>query len=149
MACFRNRKVVAALRSRIWHDVKADVGRAIIARLIRWILERSRIMTNVAQSSIVDVNPQSQEKPDVTGPAIAASIFPYEPEIVSGTWMTAQDICRFFRVGKRTFYRWRHTAVFPKPDLQLGKVHRWRRQAVETWAATIMDQGQCLDGKEI
>ena len=105
-------------------------------------------MTNVNQGSTADVTPRQEREPDVTGPTDGEVIVSNESGVLPDTWMTAEEICRFFRVGRRTFYRWRHTRTFPKPDLQLGKVHRWRHQTVEAWAATVMDQGQHLAGKE-
>jgi predicted DNA-binding transcriptional regulator AlpA len=49
--------------------------------------------------------------------------------------LTAEDFRRILSIGRRTFQTWRAAGRLPAPDLEIGKVLRWRPETVEAWLA--------------
>lgn len=45
----------------------------------------------------------------------------------------AAEVARLIGVGKRTLYRLVASGHFPRADVQLGRIHRWRRSTIENW----------------
>lgn len=45
----------------------------------------------------------------------------------------AGDIHPLIGIGTRTFWRWVETGVFPRADLKVGKVVRWKPSTVRRW----------------
>lgn len=36
-------------------------------------------------------------------------------------------------ISQRTLWRWVSAGQFPKPDLSVGRIRRWRAQTVQSW----------------
>ena len=74
-------------------------------------------------------------KPVGDGRSIAAACVPHPPAASAAppALMTLKDIAAYTQVGLRTLHRWKASGKFPKPDLDEGKVQRWRRETVDAW----------------
>ena len=49
--------------------------------------------------------------------------------------LTPDDFRRVLNIGRRTFQTWRAAGRLPVPDLEIGKVLRWRPETVSAWLA--------------
>lgn len=45
----------------------------------------------------------------------------------------AAEVARLIGVGKRTLYRLVASGHFPRADVRLGRISRWRRSTIENW----------------
>lgn len=49
-------------------------------------------------------------------------------------YMTRADICRYLHIGERTLDRLISSGRFPKADLTMGRLQRWRASTVIGWS---------------
>lgn len=47
--------------------------------------------------------------------------------------LSIADISRASGIGVRTLWRWVSSGRFPKRDLAVGRIRRWRVQTVDKW----------------
>jgi predicted DNA-binding transcriptional regulator AlpA len=55
------------------------------------------------------------------------------PAHLHGPFVGRKEIAKHFRVTTRTVARWRSRGFLPSPDVQIGRVLRWRQSTIDTW----------------
>jgi predicted DNA-binding transcriptional regulator AlpA len=53
--------------------------------------------------------------------------------------VTTEDFVALLRCNRRTFERLRSAGKLPRPDIQLGRMPRWRAQTIREW----IERGEC------
>lgn len=43
------------------------------------------------------------------------------------------EASKVLKIGVRTLWRWSTSGRFPKPDLKIGKVVRWKKTTISEW----------------
>jgi len=56
------------------------------------------------------------------------------------TLLSLGEIAAYLGVGRRTVERWRAGGVLPKPDLERGRVKRWKPSTLASWLAAAKPQ---------
>ncbi len=47
--------------------------------------------------------------------------------------LTPAEFARLLNISRRTFQTWRAAGKLPSPDLQIGKVIRWKTETINEW----------------
>ena len=47
--------------------------------------------------------------------------------------MSIAEISKALGIGIRTLWRWVSSGQFPKPDLSIGRVRRWKVETIQAW----------------